>query len=167
MILATDVHYKDGRAAAAALLFKNWDDPSPASTMIKEIASVAPYVPGQFYKRELPCIQALLLDVTERLETIIIDGYVTLGEMRKPGLGQVLYSALDQTVPVIGVAKKRFKGTPLECALLRGASQTPLFVTAAGLSLANAKINISAMHGPYRIPTLLKQVDQLCRSGIA
>jgi deoxyribonuclease V len=38
-----------------------------------------------------------------------------------------------------------------------------LFITAAGVSLERAADYIKAMHGPFRLPTLLKRVDQLCR----
>ena len=33
----------------------------------------------------------------------------------------------------------------------------------AGMELAAAAGKVERMHGPYRIPTLLKRVDQLCR----
>jgi deoxyribonuclease V len=47
----------------------------------------------------------------------------------------------------------------------RGDSQKPLYVTAAGVSAEDAASRISEMHGPFRIPTLLKQVDTLARSA--
>jgi deoxyribonuclease V len=47
--------------------------------------------------------------------------------------------------------------------VLRGGSARPLYVTAAGLSADEAARRVRDMHGPYRIPTLLKRVDQLCR----
>ena len=48
--------------------------------------------------------------------------------------------------------------------MTRGKSQTPLFITAAGIDVHTAASFIQSMHGKFRIPTLLKQVDQLCRS---
>ena len=77
-----------------------------------------------------------------------------------------LYEKTGQKVPVIGVAKNRFKDTPPACEVLRGSSQNPLLVTATGIPLAKAKQNIAQMHGQHRIPTLLKRVDQLCRGII-
>ena len=41
----------------------------------------------------------------------------------------------------------------------------PLYVSAVGVDLVNAADNIRRMHGPHRLPTLLKQVDGLCRAG--
>jgi len=73
------------------------------------------------------------------------------------------YEALDKQTTVIGVAKTQFAGAePVEL-VLRGRSRTPLYVTAAGVDVADAASHIRAMHGPHRIPTLLKRVDQLCR----
>ena len=102
-------------------------------------------------------------DINIELEAIIVDGYVSLGQQAKPGLGMHLYNALTQAVPVIGVAKNKFAGTPESCEVLRGRSQKPLFVTAVGMPLETAKLSVESMHGDNRIPTVLKRVDQLCR----
>ncbi|MCA9017967.1 MAG: hypothetical protein KDA77_21770, partial [Planctomycetaceae bacterium] len=75
-----------------------------------------------------------------------------------------LYQQLNEQIPVIGVAKSRFANTPDETRIYRGASQNPLYVTSLGIPLAEAKHKINAMHGEFRIPTLLKRVDQLCRA---
>ena len=64
---------------------------------------------------------------------------------------------------MIGVAKRSFKDTPEQCELFSGDSTKPLFVTAVGMTLGEAKAHIASMHGEHRIPTLLKRVDQLCR----
>ncbi len=65
---------------------------------------------------------------------------------------------------MIGVAKTRFSGAA-SVEVRRGDSQKPLYVTAAGVSAEDAASRISEMHGPFRIPTLLKQVDTLARSA--
>lgn len=169
MIFAVDVHYGTNSAVAAAILFQSWQTDTVAHTLTKTIAPIAPYEPGQFYKRELPCIMALLDDlnqVTMPLTTIVVDGYVTLGSQGKAGLGMVLYEAIGRTTPVIGVAKRFFHETPAECELLRGGSQNPLYVTAVGIPLPTAKQHIHQMHGDHRFPTLLKKVDHLCRGFI-
>ena len=101
----------------------------------------------------------------DRVETIIVDGYVWLGPENRPGLGAHLYEALGKQVPVIGVAKSMFRGATNAEAVLRGRSRRPLYVTAAGMDPVIAAKNIQGMHGPHRIPTLLKRVDQLCRSA--
>lgn len=164
MIFATDVHYTENSASAAGILFTHWRSDNCKETIVKVIDKVADYHSGQFYKRELPCIMALLQELEIPPDTIVVDGYVTLGEKQKPGLGMHLYGALQQSIPVIGVAKNAFTGTPAECELIRGVSRNPLYITSVGIPLEIAKQHILSMHGGYRIPTLLKQVDQLCRS---
>ena len=48
-------------------------------------------------------------------------------------------------------------------AVLRGGSERPLWVTAAGMDPREACARVREMHGAHRIPTLLKRVDALCR----
>ena len=59
-------------------------------------APVAAYVPGQFYRRELPCLLAVFGLVRQPLEIILIDGYVWLDAQGMPGLGGHLFDALGQ-----------------------------------------------------------------------
>lgn len=82
--------------------------------MIAEILKVAEYEPGQFYKRKLPCVLALLQQLEQLPEFIVIDGYVYLDGKQKPGFGKHLYVALAGKSVIIGVAKSRFKGMPAE-----------------------------------------------------
>ncbi len=167
MILTTDVAYNDNDngATAAGILHAEWESAETARRLVVPIAAVAPYEPGRFYKRELPCLLALLDAVGEALDAIVIDGFVTLGAEGKPGLGRHLFEALGGATPVVGIAKSAFAGTPEACQVLRGRSKVPLYVTAAGLPLSQAKARVQAMHGPHRIPTLVKAVDRLCREG--
>ncbi len=96
-------------------------------------------------------------------DLLIIDGFVHLGLDKRPGLGRYLWDKLGRTKPVIGVAKTAFKDTPPDTAVWRGKSLKPLYVTAVGIPLEEAKAKIRSMAGSYRIPTLLKRVDSLCR----
>ena len=158
-----DVDYRDSGAMAAGVLFREWGDDAPASEVTEPIATVADYQPGQFYKRELPCLLALLARA-ETLELVVVDGYVWLEGEDRPGLGAHLYEALGRKVPVIGVAKTRFRSARLAVPIVRGEiSSKPLFVTAAGLNVTQAAAMVRSMHGPHRLPTLLKRVDSLCR----
>jgi len=163
MILATDVQYAETTALAAGLLFTDWQSDIIENVILKNIDKIEPYQAGAFYKRELPCILALLEDIDIPLDAIVIDGYVTLGEEEKDGLGMHLYKTIGQSTPIIGVAKKAFIGTPESCQILRGKSQNPLYITSVGISLQASKRLILKMHGKNRLPTLLKKVDQLCR----
>jgi deoxyribonuclease V len=166
MLACVDVDYRDEGAVAACVLFRDWADEAPAAERVERIARVEPYRPGQFYRRELPCLLAVLGPVAEGLEAVVIDGYVWLRDESAPGLGGHLYEALGRAVPVVGVAKTRFRSAEVARPVLRGGSGRPLYVTAAGVSADEAARHVRAMHGPYRIPTLLKRVDQLCRGGV-
>jgi deoxyribonuclease V len=77
MIAAVDVHYmEDGSANAGAVVFGDYSDYEAYQTYTCRIPETEPYVPGQFYKRELPCILAVLKMIKEEIDTLIIDGYV-------------------------------------------------------------------------------------------
>jgi deoxyribonuclease V len=148
-------------------VFPAWESDAVERIIVKELDNVAPYEAGLFYKRELPCILSLLEDIDQALEAIVIDGYVTLGESKQPGLGRYLYESIGKSVPVIGVAKTEFVGTPGECRVFRGKSRSPLYVTTIGMPLAEARAHIEEMHGKHRIPTLLKRVDEISRGSNA
>lgn len=171
MIACLDVHYRDdgsGTACAAAVLLDDWTSPMPALEQVIEIPSVAAYEPGSFYKRELPCLLAVLAAApsTVEVDVVVIDGYVWLGPDR-PGLGAHLHEALGRKAPVVGVAKTFFQGTgSLACEVFRGASQRPLYVTAVGMPVEEAAEFVRTMHGEFRLPGMLKRVDGLCRGRV-
>ena len=155
MILAIDVDYRQSKAVAAGVLFRDWQAEAPIKEVTTNCDLVHDYVPGEFYRRELPCLLKLLEQVDLNLNTIVIDGYVYLGKERTPGLGRYLYDALDKQIAVIGVAKTAFKDTPASTEVKRGTSQRPLYVTAAGTDEASAQSCIQTMRGRDRIPMLL------------
>lgn len=161
MIAAFDVHYLEGGcASAAAVLFLDYRDAEPAATFTQFIPGAAEYIPGEFYRRELPCILTLLQQIKEAPDEIVVDGYVMLGN--RPGLGQHLFKSLDGNIPVVGVAKSMFEGSSA-AEVFRGESIHPLYVTSAGVDLQKASERIRTMYGAHRIPALLKRVDLLAR----
>jgi len=164
MIACVDVGYHDTHATAACVVFAAWTDETPLSTLAVRIETVEPYEPGQFYRRELPCLLRVLADVTVPLDTIIVDGFVWLGT-DEPGLGAHLHEALDRRVSVVGVAKTSYAGNTVAVEILRGISQNPLYVTAVGIEPAVAAEHVRTMHGEHRIPTLLGHVDRLSRAS--
>jgi len=165
MILAIDVHYKETTAKAVGALINHWEDATAQQYIIRYINEVEEYVPGAFYKRELPCILEILKDVDLRsLSYIIIDGFVVLDDSGKPGLGAYVYESIQQQVPVIGVAKTNFHQNEQHVIpVLRGASANPLYVTAVGTDLQQAAEHIKTMHGEYRLPTVLKELDRITK----
>lgn len=164
MLACLDVDYRDDGACAAAVVFRDWSDALAAEERTVEIRDVQPYEPGQFFRRELPCLLAVLRTLPP-IETVIIDGYVWLDVASRPGLGAHLYEALDRRCAVVGVAKTKFQGADHACEILRGESQRPLYVTAVGMPAEVAAERVRSMHGAHRIPTLLGRVDDLCRRG--
>ncbi len=163
MKLVVDVHYGDDKAFVSGVGFHSWQDSVPDSEYHSIISGIQDYEPGAFYKREMPCIQALLNEHQLSPEIIVVDGYVYLDGHSQAGLGKHLYDVLNGRTPIIGVAKKSFKAISHDYAIIRGSSKKPLFVTSIGVSLESAKYSIQTMVGESRIPSLLKKVDQLCR----
>jgi deoxyribonuclease V len=165
MVACTDAHYYSQEAIAACVLFREWHDHQVAGEIVEHLSRVEPYQPGMFYRRELPCLLKVLSRVRHSLEAVLVDGYVWLGPGEAPGLGAHLYQALQEKVPVIGVAKSRFARSACSIEVFRGRSRRPLYVSSVGIDSREAGEKIGMMHGSFRIPTLLKRVDQLCRAG--
>jgi deoxyribonuclease V len=127
------------------------------------VRAVAPYQPGQFHRRELPPIRAVLGDLSAAgdLALLVVDGYVDLDSAGRPGLGA--YAHAEFAVPVIGVAKTVFTTATHAVPVLRGTAFRPLFVTAAGMPLAVAVSVVRQMAGRYRVPDALRRADALAR----
>ncbi|MBP6825428.1 MAG: endonuclease V [Saprospiraceae bacterium] len=163
MICCLDVDYQSDRGQCAAVLFSNWTDAAPAKVYRSITDDIQPYVPGAFYKRELPCMLDALRLVAEPVTVLVIDGYVWLAENRG-GLGFHLYEALNGEIPVVGVAKTKFRGVEMVAApVYRGVSRQPLWVTAIGMDTSEAAGYIEQMAGEFRLPALLKVADGACR----
>ena len=166
MLACVDVDYRsDGSAFAACVTFDAWPAEHPAEVVLARIDSVEPYEPGEFYRRELPCLLRVIRDVPVTLDAILVDGYVTLDPAGRPGLGSRLHEALHSAIPVIGVAKTRYRAATMAIPVLRGKSRVPLWITAAGIDTALGASHVRSMHGRHRIPTLLGLVDRLAREA--
>lgn len=165
MILAFDTYYFDGKAKTVCLQFKEWIENENFKVFTEIIENVEEYIPGEFYRRELPCIMSLLNQIDLKdVEAIIVDGFVYLDDEKKYGLGGHLYEKLNKKIPIIGVAKTNFASIEKDkIGILRGNSQKPLFITAIGIELEDAVRKIEDMAGEFRIPTLLKELDRLTK----
>jgi deoxyribonuclease V len=166
-IAILDAAYGAGAAGVGCVLADAWT----AAIAVTEIRRRFPgppaaYVPGAFYKRELPLLQAVIGGLSPRPATVVIDGYVWLGADDVPGLGSHLFNALQPAIPVIGVAKTPFRGDAWSAPVCRGHSRRPLYVTAAGIDLTAAAALVAGMHGLHRIPTLLQRADHLARAAL-
>jgi deoxyribonuclease V len=160
---AADVHYlSSGSARAAAVLAADATFGRLLDERIAVVAEVRPYRPGEFYRRELPPLTAVLQGI-EGLSLLVVDGYVDLDPHGHPGLGAYAHEVL--AVPVIGVAKTVFRTATHAVPVLRGTSARPVLVTAVGLPRADAAELVRSMAGRFRIPDALRRADQLARTG--
>ena len=164
MIACVDVSYGAAEVTAAGVSICDWTDDAPSmERVLRSREPPAPYVPGQFYLREMPWI-IRIIDALTGVETIVIDGYVWLGK-DKPGLGAHLHETLDRRCAIIGVAKKAFRDNDRAIPVVRGTGTRPLYVTAIGVDADLAAEDVTRMAGPHRIPAILKRVDQLTRDA--
>lgn len=167
--LILDVYYfeKDDQTFAnvAGIRFSGGINNEIYSEHSMIVENVAPYESGQFYKREMPCLLALIEKINQTklpYQIIIIDGYVHLAD-DKAGLGKHLYDNLTDKKPIIGIAKNAFAGMGEEFAVYRGESKHPLYVTSQGIELVLAKDWVKHLQGKFRLPDIINQVDKLSR----
>ncbi|MHC0445155.1 endonuclease V [Flavobacterium sp. 3-218] len=165
MILAFDTYYFDQKAKTICLEFAEWNEDKNFKIHSETIDNVEEYIPGEFYKRELPCIISLLKQIDlSTIEVIVVDGFVYLDDENKYGLGGYLYEKLNKEIPIIGVAKTNFASIEKnKKALYRGDSKKPLYITSIGIDLDEAYKKVQSMAGEYRFPTLLKELDRLTK----
>ena len=173
--LILDVHYQENNdtdntqathkntATVAGVRFQGIEQHQILDEYQTTVSDVAPYQSGQFYKREMPCLLALIEQVSQPYDVIIIDGYVWLDGVQKAGLGKFLYDHLSDKKPIIGIAKNQFCDISDDYALWRGRSKHPLYVTSVGLDSTQTKDMVARMAGEHRIPTIVTHVDRLGR----
>ena len=174
MLLALDSYYKDSICNTSLVVF-NEDEDTPIYTDTIYTKVTSEYIPGEFYKRELPGIKKILKkfikehsDLWADLHAIIVDSYITLkvGDKEWCGLGGHLYDYLTRhghPKIIYGVAKSKFGDCDkISDKVLRGKSKTPLYVQTTAAPHV-AAYQVAKMHGKYRIPTMLKEVDRLSR----
>ncbi len=165
MILAIDVYYYNEKAKSVGVIFQHWTDALPIDIKTSYTHNILAYEPGNFYKRELPCILDLLATVNmSTINTIIIDGHVYVDNMGTYGLGGKLYEALQNTIPIVGIAKNAFaSNNENTIPIQRGDSKKPIYVSAIGMDVHTIALEVQHMHGIFRMPTLLTILDQETR----
>ncbi|MEO0444770.1 MAG: hypothetical protein AAF191_01705 [Verrucomicrobiota bacterium] len=60
MKLCIDVDYRGAVASVGAIGFRKWDDPEGAENLVFQMQVPSHYQPGEFYRRELPCLLAAI-----------------------------------------------------------------------------------------------------------
>jgi len=156
---AVDVHYlSTGGARAAAVLAADAAFAHVLAERTAVVGRVPAYRPGEFYLRELPPIRAVL----SGLGLLVVDGYADLDPGGQPGLGARAHAEFG--IAVIGVAKSGFRTATHAVPVVRGSSERPLFVTAAGMPAADAADLVRRMADRYRLPDALRRADTLARA---
>ena len=154
--LAVDsYYYNDSDCYTVGVIFNSWTDKKPEKIVSCHTSKFGPYIPGQFWIRELPGIKSLLgkLDMTE-FDTIVVDGFVNFGKDH-PGLGEHLHELLGDSIQVVGIAKSKFTGCEkFSKPVFRGKATNPLWVQGIDPDV------IKNMSGNYKIPDLLKILDK-------
>ena len=74
MILAFDTYYFENRAKTVCISFDDWSNEGNYAVNSEIIEGIEEYVPGEFYRRELPCILSLLGKMApDQVEAIIVE----------------------------------------------------------------------------------------------
>ncbi len=164
-ILALDAFYNHECVRTVGVVFSDFGLVE-IEWYLDEDAIAEEYIPGEFYKRELPSLLKVIEQVQlSEIDFIIIDGYVFLDDFDKKGLGAHLFEALEEKVPIIGVAKSKFyNNTKNVLEVFRGKSTRPLYVTSIGMDIELAAQFITNLSGEFRIPDILKKLDQKTKS---
>ena len=171
LIFDVTYHEDSNVAKTVALEFDNFNDKVESKSYVDESQIASEYIPGEFYKRELPAIMSLITNkiglntLKNNYDAIVVDGLYMLGKDHL-GLGARLKNHLMKLgidIEVIGIAKSYYKDCEQVAGIVyRGKEATkPLYVNG---SLQKDYVEIvKNMAGEYRLPYLVKKVDKLCR----
>ena len=163
---AVDVYYRNESATTALVEFSDYSSCTTSRTLIQESETVAPYIPGKFYLRELPCILKILEKAERLYQMIFIDGFVFLRKPTCYGLGGYLARALGYKAIIIGVAKNYFSMADRFVEIKRGRSSRPLYISSFNMKPETAGSLIKEMYGNNRIPYILKLTDLLSKKMV-
>jgi deoxyribonuclease V len=193
MICCVDVDYQATGVTTACVGFGAWtDEVATIELVVRSAGAAPPYEPGAFYRRELPYVLGAL-ERMPALDVIVVDAYVWLapdepglgwhlhdargiaviGVAKTRYAGAAAASRHRAAGPLSGIgaaaASRHRAAGPLSgigaesIEVVRGDSARPLFVTAVGIDAGVAADHIRAMHGEFRIPTLIRCADGLAR----
>ena len=163
MVVIIDVDYNNkNQGHAVGVIADNILSDKELGYVSAVVDNVGDYIAGQFYKRELGCVNAILsrLDLSD-IDCIVVDGFADFGTDRY-SLGSHVF--FNYGIPVIGIAKKWYPDCYIQnTEVYRGTSKRALHVTSKGVELDKAKDLVMNMYGEYRLPYLTKLADSLCR----
>lgn len=167
--IAIDSYYTEDTAYTVGVVFNDIEDSEPERIIESMTSDFEPYIPGEFYRRELPGVLRILRELDLRdFDTIILDSFVRLKDESHEwsGLGEILKARLEEEgrwhkdLSIWGVAKTNFiMSDQISEKVYRGESKKPLYVQSTRDS-KGAALLVRRMHGDHRIPTLLKILDK-------
>ena len=174
MILAFDTYYCDGYSYTVCGAFESWNSEKVKFFVSNRRKGIdAEYIPGELYKRELPCIMQCLSHIKiDNVTSMVVDGFAWVVDEegnQVPGLGKILQDAVlkeyGKNISVIGIAKNPYHKKIPNCEeVYRGISKKPLYVTCTENAFVNHyAINVELMFGEFRIPDIIKSIDTKTR----
>lgn len=166
MIACVDGAYRETTGCCAGVLFTDWPARACEREWTVTVPNVAPYVPGQFYRREMPGLLRLIAELPALPQIVVVDAYAWLGGPEQPGMGARLREALGGRAAVVGVAKTKFRGAGPARVVTRGRSASALYVSAAGMDLEEAAEGVRRMAGRGRLPLMIRKADVLARAAL-
>ena len=169
-------YYSETDCYTVGFVFSHWNSKRPDYILESTVTEFSPYIPGEFYKRELPGILSIVQKVNLReFDTIILDGFTNLIDNSGdfiPGLGERLESeiTIHNNLSIIGVAKTLFGKSDLySYPLYRGSAKNPLWISitsGSSIDLNTAYNRINSMYGDNKLPDILKQLDKYTKRFI-
>ncbi len=143
------------RATAACVVLRSFDSSSSMEERTVEVRTPT---------TDLDLLRSALKRLSTEVQVVVLDQYVWLDGTTRPGMGALLYQALDESVSVMGVAEEPCEdGNPEALGIARGHSARPLFVTSVGFPPPVVGKLVRAMHGRGRIPWALSRAAKLAR----
>lgn len=107
-IAALDVGYRTAGALGAGVLFRGWRADRAVAEATVKAATVAEYVPGEFFQRELPILLSILKELPQEPNHIVVDGYVCLTHART---AESVRSSRRQISPIVSVPVRHSRTT--------------------------------------------------------
>lgn len=161
MILALDTYYYSNSSLTVGIWFDDWRSNNLNRIEYSWCNHFESYVPGQFYKRELPGILDFIdLYGLNDVDIVILDGFINTPN--GPGLGLLFYESLGSpnNLNIVGIAKSYYEGIEsISERVFRGNSKKPLYIQTYGLDIQEVGKKVRKMRGKNRIPKLLKILD--------
>jgi deoxyribonuclease V len=162
-VAAVDVHYlRTGGARAAAVRAADAAFAYVPGRTHRGGTPDTAYRLGEFYRRELPPLRAVLEDLSG-LGLLVVDGYADLDPGGRPGLGAHAHAEFG--IPMIGVAKSWFRTASPRCRPCADPRDGGCSSRRPGCPQPPRRTWSGAWPAGTRLPDALRRADTLARTG--